>query len=77
MPVPIRKTEAATVVDAALDWHGGDSRATIETLLMDCAHLRAQLDTASRCLSRGLTRGWLPELDRNPGVETPSESSET
>ncbi|WP_080664781.1 hypothetical protein [Rhizobium leguminosarum] len=77
MPALNRKTGPANEVDAALQWQGGDARATIETLLLDWAHLRAQLDAASRCMSRGLTRGWVPELDRNPGVETPSEPSES
>ncbi len=54
----------ADAVDAALAWHGGDPRATIETLLADCGHLRVQLAAARNCISRGLTRGWLPELER-------------
>lgn len=54
----------ADAIDAALAWHGGDPRATIETLLADCGHLRVQLAAARNCISRGLTRGWLPELER-------------
>lgn len=51
-------------VDAALAWHDGDARATIETLLRDCGYLREQIDIARGCISRGLTRGWLPGTDR-------------
>lgn len=51
-------------VDAALAWHDGDARATIETLLRDCDHLRQQIEIARGCISRGLTRGWVPELER-------------
>ncbi|MDE1157983.1 MAG: hypothetical protein PW791_06845 [Neorhizobium sp.] len=54
----------ADAIEAALAWHGGDPRATIETLLADCGHLRVQLAAARNCISRGLTRGWLPEPDR-------------
>jgi hypothetical protein len=54
-------------VDAALAWHDGDPRATIETLLADCGHLRVQLAAARNCISRGLTRGWLPEAERPTG----------
>lgn len=51
-------------VDQALAWHDGDATATIETLLRDCAYLREQLVLARGCISKGLTRGWLPELER-------------
>ncbi|AYD01915.1 hypothetical protein [Neorhizobium sp. NCHU2750] len=54
-------------VDKALAWHDGDTRATIETLLRDCEHLRGQLVLAKGCISRGLTRGWTPELERKDG----------
>ncbi|MBO9198139.1 hypothetical protein J5277_28835 [Rhizobium sp. 16-449-1b] len=64
MPALKLNAEELGDVDAALAWHDGDARATIETLLLDCAHLRGQLDMASRCLSLGLTRGWRPELNR-------------
>lgn len=40
-------------VDEALAWHDGDSRATIRTLLEDCAHLQAQLAVTSACMSKG------------------------
>ncbi|MGR9449164.1 hypothetical protein [Rhizobium leguminosarum] len=49
---------------AALAWHDGDAAATIRTLLADCSHLRSQLVTAQACISRGLTRGWMPVLER-------------
>jgi len=51
-------------IDQALTYHGGDTRATIATLLADCGYLRDQLILARRCISRGLTRGWVPEVDR-------------
>lgn len=53
-----------STVDAALAWHDGDARATIETLLRDCGYLRQQVDLARGCISRGLTRGWMPGLER-------------
>ncbi|MBY5716672.1 hypothetical protein HFO33_08720 [Rhizobium leguminosarum] len=65
MPPLEMKTDSSSEIDAALEWHGGDARATIETLLLDCEHLRAQLSIASRHLSHGLTRGWLPTLERD------------
>lgn len=51
-------------IDQALIYHGGDPRATIATLLADCGHLRDQLGLARGCISKGLTRGWVPEVDR-------------
>jgi hypothetical protein len=52
-------------VDDAIAWHGGDTRATIATLLADCAHLRHQLALADRAISVGFTRGWRPNADRD------------
>lgn len=54
-------------VDAALAWHDGDARATIETLLRDCGYLREQISLARGCISKGLTRGWMPGLERREG----------
>ncbi|KQV36330.1 dehydrogenase [Rhizobium sp. Root1204] len=51
-------------IEAALAYHNGDVRATISTLLADCGHLRDQLSVATGCISKGLTRGWTPELER-------------
>lgn len=51
-------------VEAALTYHNGDVRATISTLLADCGHLREQLMMATGCISKGLTRGWSPQLER-------------
>lgn len=51
-------------VEAALDWHHGDARATIATLIEDCRHLRSQLALAEGAMSRGMTRGWQPSFDR-------------
>ncbi|RFB95074.1 dehydrogenase [Rhizobium leguminosarum bv. trifolii] len=59
--------EATKAVDEALAWHDGDSRATIRTLLEDCAHLQTQLAVASACMSRGFTRGWRPQVERQEG----------
>ncbi len=58
--------EAMDPVDLALAWHDGDPRATIETLLQDCGHLREQLRIAGSLLSRGIARGWKPTADREP-----------
>ena len=51
-------------IDQALAYHDGDVRATISTLLADCGYLRQQLVLAKACISKGLTRGWSPELER-------------
>jgi len=51
-------------VDQAIEWHDGDMRKTITTLIEDCRYLREQLDLATHCMSKGLTRGWKPSLDR-------------
>ncbi|WP_051904110.1 hypothetical protein [Neorhizobium vignae] len=59
--------QAADAVDQALAWHDGDHRATIQTLLEDCAHLQAELAVASACLSKGFTRGWRPQAERQEG----------
>lgn len=58
--------EEPSPVDQAIAWHDGDLRATITTLLEDCRFLREQVDTASKCMSRGMTRGWVPSVDRDP-----------
>ncbi|MBB4214623.1 hypothetical protein FHT79_001778 [Rhizobium sp. BK212] len=50
----------ADQVDAAMAWHGGDPRATIEALLKDRGRLCEQLVVARACISKGYTRGWLP-----------------
>lgn len=52
-------------VEEALAYHGGDARATIETLLEDVSFLRRQLSMASGLASRAFTRGWFPALDRD------------
>ncbi|MBZ7925035.1 hypothetical protein LAC79_24930 [Ensifer adhaerens] len=55
---------SSDAIDEALAWHDGDVRATIATLLDDCAFLRDQLASARGCISKGLTRGWLPATER-------------
>ena len=60
-PSPIEVFDA---VDEALSWHDGDARATIETLLKDCSFLREQLGIASKAISHGMTRGWMPKTER-------------
>lgn len=63
---PIAKNDTPLgPVDEALAWHQGDARATIETLIADCVHLREQLALADRAISRGFTRGWRPCTDRD------------
>ncbi|MGO7969892.1 dehydrogenase [Rhizobium ruizarguesonis] len=47
-------------VDAAMAWHGGDPRATIEALLQDRIRLQEQLAIARVCMGKGYTRGWMP-----------------
>jgi hypothetical protein len=51
-------------IDMALAWHNGDPRATIETLLADCQHLRLQLALMEGISSRGMARGWAPRFER-------------
>lgn len=62
---PQPKQQTTDPVDDALAWHNGDIRATIATLLADCAYLRYQIDVADRAMSRGFTRGWRPGSDRD------------
>ncbi|EJC80197.1 hypothetical protein Rleg4DRAFT_1813 [Rhizobium leguminosarum bv. trifolii WSM2297] len=54
-------------VDAAMAWHGGDPRATIDALLNDRERLCEQLAIARACISRGYTRGWLPGTEFEGG----------
>jgi hypothetical protein len=51
-------------VEQAIEWHDGDLKATIATLIEDCRFLRHQLDMARKCMSHGLTRGWKPSPGR-------------
>ena len=60
--------EELSSVDLAIAWHNGDARAAIETLIMDCEFLRGQLSLAHGCISKGLTRGWLPLMDRTESL---------
>jgi hypothetical protein len=65
MPVSaMSKSEELDAVEEAISWHDGDARATIATLLQDCAFLREQLLLASSAISHGMTRGWLPKIER-------------
>lgn len=52
-------------VCAALAWHDGDARATIATLLADCAHLQRQLALTRSAMGRGFVRGWEPVQQRD------------
>jgi hypothetical protein len=63
---PIAKAEPTdNPIDEALAWHDGDVRATIATLLADCAYLRYQIEVSDHAMSRGFTRGWRPQSDRD------------
>jgi hypothetical protein len=53
-------TPESNPVDAAMAWHGGDPRATIDALLKDRERLCEQLAIALACISKGYTRSWLP-----------------
>lgn len=57
-------TEDRNDVDEALSWHDGNARATIATLLADCAYLRWQLSLANGAMSSGFARGWRPQTER-------------
>ena len=56
--------ETIDEVEAALAWHDGDPRKTIETLLDDIRHLKLQLILLEGTSSRGFTRGWRPKLEQ-------------
>jgi len=60
-----RPTDATNEIDDALAWHDGDARATVATLLADCAHLRKQLSLTRLAVSSGFVRGWRPAPDRD------------
>jgi hypothetical protein len=63
-PIQHTTSEQLDAVDAALSWHDGDSRATIEPLLQE----RSQLAVAHSFLSRG---GY-PWLDPETRTRRPS-----
>jgi hypothetical protein len=51
-------------VEAVLAWHDDNARAAIETLLLDCKHLRRQLALTEAAMSQDITRAWRPDFDR-------------
>ena len=51
---PLERGREADEVDAAIAWHDGDVRATVATLLADCAYLRWQLELAGRAWAEDL-----------------------
>lgn len=61
---PLKSQDNLNEIDEALAWHGGDVRATVATLLADCAYLRWQLELLDKATSKGFTRGWRPCPDR-------------
>ncbi|MBY5785307.1 hypothetical protein HFN62_16445 [Rhizobium leguminosarum] len=65
---PERDVKAASderrEIETVLAYHDADARAAIGTLLDDIRHLRRQLALAEGAMSRGMTRGWLPDYDR-------------
>lgn len=52
-------------IAAALDFHDGDVRATIGTLLADIKFLKEQLAVTQIGMSIGFTRGWQPSFERD------------
>ncbi|MBY3255601.1 hypothetical protein HFO09_07830 [Rhizobium laguerreae] len=46
-------------------YHRGDTHVAIDTLLEDIRHLRRQLALAEGAMSRGMSRGWRPDYDRD------------
>ncbi|MBP2443784.1 hypothetical protein [Rhizobium leguminosarum] len=62
--IPLTKEDIDFEVQAALAWHDDDACATISTLLEDIRHLRMQLLLTEGAMSRGMTRGWTPTLER-------------
>ena len=61
----LTETDEPDYVEAVLAYHGGDVHAAITTLVEDCRHLRQQLAVTEFAMSRGMTRGWTPKLDRD------------
>lgn len=59
-----KQPENPNEIDEALSWHDGDARATVATLLADCAYLRWQLELAGRVMGRDFVRGWCPDPER-------------
>ena len=59
-----RQNDNPNEIDEALSRHDGDPRATVATLLADCAYLRWQLELAGRAMSYGFARGWRPKIER-------------
>ncbi|HBF31853.1 dehydrogenase [Rhizobium sp.] len=57
------ETPDADPVEHLIVWHDGDVKAAIKTLLDDIQDLRLQLALASCAISKGYTRGWLPDDD--------------
>lgn len=51
-------------VEAALAFHDEDAKATIATLLCDIRALRTQLELTKAAMSRNMSRGSLPNVDR-------------
>lgn len=51
-------------VAAALAFHDGDIRATVQTLLADIKFLKEQLAVTQIGMSIGFTRGWQPSFER-------------
>ncbi len=62
--IPLNKEDINFEVQAALAWHENDACATIATLLEDIRHLRKQLILSEGAMSRGMTRSWIPTLER-------------
>ncbi len=52
-------------IAAALAFHDGDVRATIETLLEDNKFLKEQLAITQTGMSIGFTRSWQPSFERD------------
>ena len=60
-PLRIEETDE---LEELLGAFGGDALAALRSVLDDCHHLHAQLTIAQTAMSKGFTRGWVPNPDR-------------
>ncbi|WP_320202814.1 dehydrogenase [Agrobacterium rosae] len=55
----------ADPVEHIIEWHDGNERDAIRTLLDDVQFLRGQLAMATLAMGKGYTRGWVPSEERD------------
>ncbi|MCM2436336.1 dehydrogenase [Agrobacterium rosae] len=55
----------ANAVEHIIEWHDGNERGAIRTLLEDVQFLRGQLAMATAAMGKGYTRGWVSSEERD------------